>query len=568
MANFNWIKQYVVKWKWYILAATALMFLESLSLISTVGLQRKIIDEVFLGRNYGEFPFILGLFVLSSIGYSLLFVFSGHVASLCNLSIFKSISIRLINKVYKIPLKDLQDKRNADFLYLFSNDIESTSNLISTDFPRLAQQLISIVILLWLIGSALPYLLIGVIPLTVLYIILGKKFSSKQKEVSRQLNEKRSTMLTLIDEGISSTREVIAYHRNHWEMNRYHQLFTSYYQIVLKNVRYMNKQFLSTEPIKWTINLLVLFYGGLSVLQHDLSIGMLVVIYQFTSQLVDAFQNAFNLTVKMNANYASVERLRETFDRHTDMEDGQYVLQSPIETIRLHHVVFRYDGGNVLFNLNMDIPIQQTSAIVGKSGSGKSTISQLLTRFYDPVEGDILVNGKPLSEINRVSWSRKITIVRQEPYFFPDSIRNNLLMGDSNISENDLIQACNTVCIDEFIRGLPNGYDTVIGERGVTLSGGERQRLAIARAILRNSEILILDEATSALDMETERTLQKQLEEARKGKTTIIIAHRLSTIENADEIFVLNEGNLVGQGTHDYLVEHNDLYSDLVLKTA
>lgn len=430
--------------------------------------------------------------------------------------------------------------------------------------PRLVQQAMTVFILLWLIASILPYLLIGIIPLTILYLFLGRKFSTHQKEISKKMNEKQSSMLTLIDEGISSTREVIAYHREEWEMKRYQRLFYDYYQLVLKYIRHINKQFLSTDPIKWIINILVLLCGGLSVMNDQISIGMLVVIFQFTIQLVEAFQNAFNVVIRLNSNLASVERLRETFERQEDLKDGHYVLNIPIKKIQLIDIGFRYDGENIFDHLSMDIPVQEISAIVGMSGSGKSTISQLLTRFYEPVDGVILINGIPLTKLKREDWINKITIVRQDPYFFPDSIRNNLIMGNSMITDDEITQVCKAACIHDLIERLPNGYETVVGERGVTLSGGERQRLALARAILRNTEILILDEATSALDMETERIIQKQLGMIRNGKTTIFIAHRLSTIENAKKIFVLHEGRLVGQGSHDYLVQHNELYSKMV----
>lgn len=533
-----------------------------------MGIQRKIIDENFIGGNYDSFPLSLGLFALTSVGYSILFVFSGHIGSKCNIRVFKHITMKMVQKIYRIPMKDMQHKRSADYLYFFSNDIGNVSTMISMEIPRIVQQIMAILVLLWLIGSALPYLLIGVIPLTIMYLFIGRKLSVRQREISKALNEKQSGLLTLIDEGISSTREVIAYHREHWEMKRYQSEFQKYYLIVLKNIKHINKQFLSTEPIKWIINLLVLLYGGLAVMSNQLSLGMLVVIFQFTNQLVEAFQNAFSGIIRLHSNLASVERLKGAFERQEDLKDGHYILDDRINSIKLIGIGFQYDGGRILNNLYMDIPARQVSAIVGMSGSGKSTISQLLTRFYEPLDGEIRINGIPLTDLKRQDWTNKITIVRQDPYFFPDSIRNNLLMGNAMVSDCEIIRVCKSVCIHDLIENLPEGYDTIIGERGITLSGGERQRLALARAILRNTEVLILDEATSALDMETERLIQKELIKIRENKTTIVIAHRLSTIENANVIFVLHEGQLLSQGTHDYLVKHNELYKEMVVKNA
>ncbi|MFD0959751.1 ABC transporter ATP-binding protein [Paenibacillus chungangensis] len=194
--------------------------------------------------------------------------------------------------------------------------------------------------------------------------------------------------------------------------------------------------------------------------------------------------------------------------------------------------------------LIVDLPIGRKLAVIGTSGGGKSTLSTLLVRFYEPEQGAILVNGKPLSAWKREDWLRKVALVSQEPYFFPDTIRMNLMMGNEDISEEEMIAYCQKMLIHDTVAALPDGYDTVLGERGVTLSGGQRQRLAIVRALLREPEILLLDEATSALDLETERVIQRNLDELRAGKTTIIIAHRLSTIRNADHVYEVQEGNM------------------------
>lgn len=185
-------------------------------------------------------------------------------------------------------------------------------------------------------------------------------------------------------------------------------------------------------------------------------------------------------------------------------------------------------------------------------------------RFHEPTEGHVVVDGVPLRDVIRQDWTDRVAIVFQDPYLFPDTLRNNLLMGGEGIDEQQMIEACRMACIDEWIAALPQGYDTVIGERGVTLSGGQRQRVALARAILKNPEILILDEATSALDLETERQVMEALDAARQGRATVVIAHRLSTIQNADIIYVMNQGSIAEQGTHEELMVKQGVYERLV----
>ncbi|MGZ4111525.1 MAG: ABC transporter ATP-binding protein, partial [Tumebacillaceae bacterium] len=210
-----------------------------------------------------------------------------------------------------------------------------------------------------------------------------------------------------------------------------------------------------------------------------------------------------------------------------------------------------------------DFPIGRKVAIVGASGSGKSTVAQLLVRLYDPMEGKVRINERSLQDYQKGDWLKRLSLVPQEPYFFPESIRTNLLLGRENISEEQLRTACEIAQIQELIDELPEGLDTIIGERGISLSGGQRQRLAIARAILPEPDILLLDEGTSALDVETERLVQKALDEHRRGRTTIFIAHRLSTIENADLIYVMDHGSVVEAGTHAELMQGETKYREL-----
>ncbi len=335
----------------------------------------------------------------------------------------------------------------------------------------------------------------------------------------------------------------------------------------MREGKIVNRQLLSSEPVKWGINVAILGIGGYGVIHGSISLGTFVVVYQFTAQLMNSFQNLFNNFMNVSGRMASAERLRILLEGE-QIEQGQHSLNEPIHSIQLDQVSFAYsdEAGTVLNSLNMNIPIGSKVAIVGTSGGGKSTVAQLLIRFFEPTGGTIRVNGIDLNDIQREDWTRKTTIVFQEPFLFPDTIRSNLLLGLEGITEEQLIDCCRKARILDYIQTLEKGFDEEIGERGITLSGGQRQRLALARAFLRDSEILILDEATSALDLETERQVQQQLDESRLGKTTILIAHRLSTVRNADVIFVMDGGRVVETGSHESLMQGNTVYKQLVMK--
>lgn len=320
-----------------------------------------------------------------------------------------------------------------------------------------------------------------------------------------------------------------------------------------------------SDPLQWGIPLVILFYCGLLVLEGKLSIGFFIVVYQYSTRFMESLGTVLQHVLGIAGKMAAVERIREVM-RKASAEDGTERLTDPVHRVLFRNVSFGYGQQPVLERLNLSFSAGEKIAFVGASGGGKSTIASLLVRYYEPNAGQIEVDDKPLACIERATWMSRLTLVSQEPYLLPDTLRANLLFGLDDVPEDKLAEVCEAMQIHDYIRNLPNGYDTVIGERGVSLSGGQRQRVALARAVLRDTEILILDEATSALDLETERKVQANLDRLRRGKITVVIAHRLSTVRNADTIFVMERGIAAEQGTHDWLMQNGPVYQSLVSK--
>ncbi|HZX73281.1 MAG TPA: ABC transporter ATP-binding protein, partial [Cyclobacteriaceae bacterium] len=374
-------------------------------------------------------------------------------------------------------------------------------------------------------------------------------------------------IVNILDETFSGMRVIKAFNARSFVIKKMDDE-SAFYRRMNKSMAYKNEL---SSPVSEILGVLIItgiiFYGGsmvlgkTSTLEPEVFLGFLAIF----AMIMQPAKNFSNAITSLQRGTASANRIFELIDQKPAIQNkpNAEVLQSFEKEIEFNNVSFAYDNELVLKNINLVVKKGQTLALVGPSGGGKSTLADLIPRFYDPKEGKVCIDGKSLVDLEIESIRRQMGIVTQESILFNDTIFNNIAFGMPNATEESVMEAARVANAHDFIMQTEKGYQTTIGERGSKLSGGQRQRLSIARAVLKNPPILILDEATSALDSESERLVQDALFKLMKNRTSIVIAHRLSTIQHADEIVVIQDGKIAERGTHDQLTQQSGLYRKL-----
>jgi subfamily B ATP-binding cassette protein MsbA len=370
---------------------------------------------------------------------------------------------------------------------------------------------------------------------------------------------------SLLYETIIGTRIVKAFNMENHEIGKFNQINQDYYKISMKSIKRLLLLSPATEFLGCIAGIFVFFWGGREVIAGKLSFGVFGLFLGSLLSLIRPFKKLSNVNSLNQQAVAASERIYEVLETHPTVVEkiNASELAGFKNSIVFDNVWFNYGSMEILKNINLEVERGQILAIVGPSGTGKTTLVDLIPRFYDPKKGRILIDGIDIREVSLKSLRQQIGIVTQETILFNDTIKANIAYGNLFAAEKEIEQAAIQAYAHDFIKHLPAGYDTVIGDRGMKLSGGERQRIAIARALLKNPSILILDEATSQLDSEAERIVQEALDRLIQGRTVFVIAHRLSTVRAAHWIVVLDKGRIVEQGLHSELIDKEGLYRRL-----
>ncbi|HZE72902.1 MAG TPA: ABC transporter ATP-binding protein [Pyrinomonadaceae bacterium] len=472
----------------------------------------------------------------------------------------------LYNHIQRLSLSYHDHKRTGDLISRVTGDIDAIQDFISQALLGILVNvltLIGMLIIMFYINWHFTLIALSVAPL--LFIVVYS-YTRRIKKASRAVREKEGEVVSIVQEVLSSIRVVKAFAREDYEQERFERQSIQSVETALKARSLKAKLAPVVQVIVAVGTCLVLWYGVNLVLAGRMTPGSLLVFFLYLGKMYKPMRDLSKMTDTMSKAAVGYDRIHEVIATEREVRNLRNARPAPQfkGAIQFDHVHFGYtEDGAILNDVSLKIEPGQLAAFVGPTGAGKTTIASLIGRFYDPLKGQVKIDGQDVRNYKLKSLRRQISFVLQENLLFRAPIWQNIAYGKPEASRHEIIEAAKLANADEFIVNLPEQYDTIVGERGATLSGGQRQRIAIARALIRNSPILILDEPTSGLDAASEELVFEALNRLMEGKTSIVIAHRLATVQRADVIFVLNKGVIVEHGTHTALLSAGGLYSHL-----
>ena len=498
---------------------------------------------------------------------------SNHLMHLKN-GVLKDLRNKMYNKIIDLPVSYYSEKRKGDIMARMLGDVNEVQNSFFSILELIVKEPMTIVftiIAMFAISVKLTLFVFIFIPISGFIISkIGKSLKSK----SERIQYENGYLISIVEESLSGLKVVKSYNAE----NSFKQKFNNSVLRLLNLSNSIGRKNNLASPMSEFMGIIViailLWYGGNMVLVEKLPNGKAVLdgavfltYMGLAYNILTPAKAISKASYNVKSGLAAAQRVFEVLEVENTIIDKTDAIEKESfdKNITIENINFRYENENVLKNFSLEIPKGKTVALVGQSGSGKSSIANLLTRFYDVNEGAIKIDNTDIRDITMHSLRNQIGLVTQDSILFNDTIKNNILIGKENANDDEIIEALKVANAYEFVKDLPSGIETNIGEAGGKLSGGQKQRLNIARAVLKNPPIMILDEATSALDTESEKFVQIALENMMQNRTSIVIAHRLSTIQKADKIVVMQKGEIVEQGTHDELLAKNGTYSKLVM---
>ena len=508
---------------------------------------------------------MLGVIFLSK---NILFYISNLIMAYVQNNVITKIRIKLFQHISTLSLSFFNNNKTAELSSILIRDIAGMRVAFSQSLQKIIIEPISVIsflFLLFIINFKFTILVIIIIPLSGFFSYkVGQSIRRKSKRSSVQ----SAGILNIIKETLSNIKIVKIFNLENEENEKFVKENNKYFNLIFKQSRLSNLLTPINETIGLIVGVLLIWFGGISVLQQGaMSSEDFIKFILLLFAMLQPIRKLANVNVLFQNGIAASERVFSVFDNHDKIPESKnaFKINSFKNSINFKDVNFKYEGQDslILDNINLEICKGQTVAIVGKSGAGKTTLTDLLPRFYDPISGNIFIDKINLKDLSLKNLRNLYGIVTQNVILFNDTIKNNIIHGNKNATENDITKAVKSANIQDLVDKLDYGLNTYIGENGVKLSGGEKQRLSIARALIKNPDILILDEATASLDSESEKMVHSAIDNIIKNRTVIIIAHRLSTIINADKILVMNDGKIVESGSHNELLKNNGYYKKL-----
>jgi subfamily B ATP-binding cassette protein MsbA len=560
------LRGYILKYRGKLLLAISCMVVVASCTALNAWMIQPALDQIFIEKDRRMLMLIpLAVFFIALTGAAANY---GNTLSMRYIGqrIVADMQTQLFAHLLKSDIGLFHQQSSGRLISRFTNDINLLRNAFSNVITALTKESLSMVFLLGVMvyqNATLAALALIAFPTAIYPIIrLGKKM----RRLSDRTQQELGNFTTTLDEIFSGVRTVKSYNREKFEVNRASGIIESLFRLYYKTAHTQSAATPMMEVLSGVSIALVIWYGGSQVLDETISAGAF---FSFITAFLMAYKPVramSGLNGVLQEGIAAANRLFNVLDTRPTITDAPDAKELVVENgyIRFENISFNYNPeAKGIEGVTLEIPAGKTAALVGLSGGGKSTIMNLLLRFYDVQSGKITIDGQDIKDVTLHSLRAAMAFVPQESMLFDDSIKANIAYGREGAADSEIHEAAANAAADNFIRSLPQGYETMVGAHGVRLSGGQRQRIAIARAMLKNAPILLLDEATSSLDNESERIIQQALLKLMKGRTTLVIAHRLSTIVNADIIYVIEGGKMIESGNHETLLTKRGKYYQL-----
>lgn len=558
------ILKYIGRYKVLVIVPTIAMIFSIILDLMIPYLSKELIDKVIIGGNKTLIVPILSAILVITILRSIIGYIKEYLFDVFGTYVHRDIKVDLFEHIQKLPFKYFDNMNTGELMSRIGEDVENIWRTLSFGLRLFIENIIYVIFasiaLLYLNYKLAIACILVMIPIGFIAINLEKKESKVYDDIS----DHNAEMNTVAQENIAGVRLVKAFAREKHEILKFLNMNKAYYKLNMKQAKVLSDHFPFMEFLTNLSIVIMITFGGYLVIKGE-SIGTLVAFNGYIFNLIWPMRMLGWLTNMLAQNKASTKKIFKILDIDPEIKNSDNPIKPSMikGDIEFKNVSFKYNSEEVLKNINFKVRKGMTVAVMGTTGSGKSSLINLIGRYYDVSEGGVYIDGTNIKDLDLYTLRNSMAVIPQEVFLFSDTVEENLKLGKSEGTLEEIKEACSLACADKFIENLPEGYNTVIGERGIGLSGGQKQRLSIARALIKEAPILILDDSTSALDMETEFKLLKNLNERKKQSTTFIIAHRISAVKNADLIIFMDNGEIAEYGTHRELLEKNGKYYEI-----
>jgi subfamily B ATP-binding cassette protein MsbA len=571
MKNYRRLLQLLQPYKERLLIGSLCLIITSLTNLAVPLYIKRLVDVVMVQKNLEALNAIAAMIAFLFIVQLLFSTAHNYLFDFTEKRVMTDFRKKLFSHLQTLSLSFFVKRRTGEIVSRMTNDVSTIEGII-TDLPATALQqairLLGGIIIIVYMNWRLTFMVLALTPVLVLF---ARTFGRKLKRLSTEIQDKLAVSTVILEENISCTQMVKSFVQESFENERFSNAVENSFQAARKRVQIASFFGPAIGFIAFSTSLTLLWFGGRQVITGAMSPGELIAFILYATIIAGPMGSFARMFTRLQEGTGAGQRLFEMLDTPPEVHDSPDAHAIPPIKGRLEvsHLRFHYRADQeVLRDITFSVEPGKMVALVGPSGAGKSTLVQLMHRFYDPTAGEIRIDNIPLKDIQLSSYWKQIGLVPQETILFGGTIEENIRYARIDATHDEIVASAQIANAHKFIIECPDGYKTVVGEKGIRLSAGQRQRIAIARAVLKNPRILFLDEATSSLDNESEMLIQEALERLMKGRTSFVIAHRLSTIHNADIIIVLDQGRIVESGTHAELIGQKGLYHYLyTLKT-